>query len=51
MAVRNVASATGQCPVCGVRAEVFADPNVLGVWHGVFRHREGCPALLDSVAA
>lgn len=52
IAVRNAASVSGVCPVCGARAEVVPDPDVVGLWHAWFAHEPECPALTgDEVAA
>lgn len=51
LGVRNAASISGVCPVCGTRAELVPDPEVPGLWHAYFLHEVGCPALTDEAAA
>lgn len=45
IAIRNAATASGECPACGAVGELQQlDRNV---WHLVFRHEDNCRALTN----
>lgn len=50
LAMRNEASTSGRCPGCGATVEL-SGPILPGtVVHAVFRHDDGCPALLGATS-
>jgi hypothetical protein len=48
LAIRNACATEGKCPSCGAVGELRADPDLIRVFHFVFRHEAWCPVVADA---